>query len=198
MVESHVKYELPESDLKRVVLRLGAFHTQMSSLGSIRHIMKGSGLQEVLELIYSGNAVSHRLSGKAVQRAIRGHVLVNTALDALLRAKEYKRPLEAETKTDQLECQSVDENNANESTETLESRYEDIDMTDNNVNHNEEIEILKSTLESVISNESSDNELSQCDIIKCIKEKINSLKSSVSQSQTRALWIQYMEIIDIL
>ena len=37
---------------------------------------------------------------------------------------EYKIPLEAETRTDQLECQSLDENNANESTETLVSRYE--------------------------------------------------------------------------
>ena len=50
----------------------------------------------------------------------------------------------------------------------------------------------------MIGDESSDNELSQSDIIKCIKEKINSLKSSVSQSQTGALWIQYMEMIDIL
>ena len=55
-------------------------------------------------------------------------------MDALLLAKEYEMSLEAETRTDQLECQSVDENNANESTETLESRYEDIHMADNNVN----------------------------------------------------------------
>ena len=63
----------PESDLKRAVLRLGAFHTQMSFLGSIGHIMKGSGLQEVLEPIYADNAVSHILSGEAVQGAICGH-----------------------------------------------------------------------------------------------------------------------------
>ena len=193
-----VNDEPPESDLKRTVLRLGSFHTQMNLLRSIGHIMKGSGLQEVLELIYANNAVGHILSGKAVQRAIRGHFLVNTALDALLLAKEYKIPLEAETRTDQLECQSVDENNANESTETLESRYEDIDMADNDINQNEQIETLKSTLESMISDESSDNELSQSDIIKCVKEKINSLKSSVSQSRTGALWIQYIEMIDIL
>ena len=99
--------------------------------------------------------------------------------------------MEAETRTDQLECQSVDENNANESTETLESRYGDIGMADNNVNQNEEVDTLRSTLESMIlSNESSDNELSQSDIIECVMEKINSLKSSVSQSRTGALSIQ--------
>ena len=131
-----VNDEPPESNLTRVIVRLGAFHTQMG------HVMKGSELQEVLERIYADNAVSHILSGKAVQQEIFGHFLVNTALDALLCAKEYKIPLETETKTDQLECQSVDENNANESTEILESSYEDIDMTDNNVNQNEEIETL--------------------------------------------------------
>ena len=193
-----VNDEPPESDLKRVVLRLGAFHTQMRFLGSIGHLMKGSELQEVLELIYADNAVSHILHGKAVQRTIRGHFLVNTALDVLFFTKEYKIPLKAETRTDQLECQSVDENNANESTETLESRYGDIDMADNNVNQNEEIDTLRSTLESMISDESADNELSQSDIIECVKEKISSLKRSVSQSRTGALWIHYMEMIDIL
>ena len=106
--------------------------------------------------------------------------------------------MEAQTRTDQLECQAVDENNANESTETLESRYEDIDMADNNVNQNKEIETLRSTLKSMTSDESSNNELSQTDFIKCVKEKTNSLKSSVNQSRTGALWIQYMEMIDIL
>ena len=65
---------------------------------------------------------------------------------------------------------------------TLESRYEDIDMVDNNVNQNEEIETLRSILESMICDESSDTEVSQSYIIKCVKEKITSLKSSVSQS----------------
>ena len=106
--------------------------------------------------------------------------------------------MEEETRTNQLECQSVDENNANESTETLESMYGDIDMADNNVNQNEEIDTLRSTLESMISDESSDTELSQSDIIECVKVKINSLKPSVSQSRTGALWIHYMQMIDIL
>ena len=52
----------------------------------------------------------------------------------MLLAKKYKIPLKAQTRTDEFECQSVDENNANESTKTLESRCEDIDMADNNVN----------------------------------------------------------------
>ena len=76
----------------------------MNFLGSTGQIIKGLGLKDFLELIYADNTVSHILSGKAVERTIRGQFLVNTALDALLLAKEYKISLEAEIRTDQLEC----------------------------------------------------------------------------------------------
>ena len=58
--------EPTNSCLRRIVLRLGAFHTQMSFLGSIGHLMNGSGLKEALEVVYAENAVSHMLTGKAV------------------------------------------------------------------------------------------------------------------------------------
>ena len=65
------------SDLKGMVLRLGGFHMQMSFLGSIGHLMAGSGLQELLEVVFTGNAVRHILTGKAISRAVRGHMLVD-------------------------------------------------------------------------------------------------------------------------
>ena len=81
--------EPADSDLRKLVLRLGTFHMEMSFLGSIGHLMAGSGLQELLELIYADQAVSHMLSGKAVQRAVRGHFLVDTALNAILSSKAF-------------------------------------------------------------------------------------------------------------
>ena len=45
MVESH-------KELQPAVIRLGGFHTLMSYLGSIGHLMAGSGLDKVLELVY--------------------------------------------------------------------------------------------------------------------------------------------------
>jgi hypothetical protein len=47
------------SDIKGIVLRLGGFHTIVSFLGSIGHLMTGTGLQEVLETVYAGSAVGH-------------------------------------------------------------------------------------------------------------------------------------------
>ena len=42
-------------DLKSVVLRLGGFHTLMSFLGCIGHLMSGTALKEVMSLVYAEN-----------------------------------------------------------------------------------------------------------------------------------------------
>lgn len=82
------QHEPQTSDLKSIVLRLGGFHIQMSFLGSIGHIMAGSGLQEVLETIYAEQTVRHMLSGKAVDRAIRGHMITDAVLHSLVIKKK--------------------------------------------------------------------------------------------------------------
>ena len=51
----------------------------MSYLGSIGFIMESSWLSNALETVYGTNTVTH-MSGKAYSRAIRGHILVESAL----------------------------------------------------------------------------------------------------------------------
>ena len=72
-----------------MLLRLGGFHTEMSFIGSIGHLMAGSGLQELLETIYANNAVTHILTRKAVQRAFRGLLLVDSALSVVVVSDEF-------------------------------------------------------------------------------------------------------------
>ncbi|WAR03768.1 hypothetical protein MAR_010326 [Mya arenaria] len=76
--------EPERSDLKNIVLRLGGFHTEMSFLGAIGHLIAGSGLQEVMEHIYATNAVGHMMTGKAISRAVRAHLLVDGVLNAMI------------------------------------------------------------------------------------------------------------------
>ena len=52
----------------------------MSFMGIIGSMMKGSGLEEVLEMAYGPNAVTYMISGKAVSRSLCGHFLVASAL----------------------------------------------------------------------------------------------------------------------
>jgi len=78
----------PDSILKRIVLRLGSFHTLMNALGAIGTLMHGSGLADILETVYGENAVKHMLTGKSVQRAFRGHLLVEKCLYGMVTAKQ--------------------------------------------------------------------------------------------------------------
>ena len=48
--------------------------------------MTEAGLKDLFSVVYAENTVPHRLSGKAIDRAIRGHTLVELALHALISA----------------------------------------------------------------------------------------------------------------
>jgi len=54
----------PDSELHSLGVRLGGFHAEMSFWGCIGHLMSGSGLQELLEVVCSHNTVTHIVSGK--------------------------------------------------------------------------------------------------------------------------------------
>lgn len=70
-------------------MRLGGFHIQMRYLEATGNIMSGSGLAELLEVVYASNAVSHVLSSKAVARAVRGHLLDSGTLHVLLISRVF-------------------------------------------------------------------------------------------------------------
>ena len=59
----------------------------MNLLGAIGTLMDGSGLKQIIETIYGENAVVHMMSGKSVQRAFRGHLLVDQCLTHQIVAK---------------------------------------------------------------------------------------------------------------
>ena len=81
-----------DSHLQSLILRLGNFHTQMSFLGCIGHLMGGTGLQEAFELVYAENAVVYTLNGKAYSRAVLAHLLMDAALSAILTSKAFDLP----------------------------------------------------------------------------------------------------------
>ena len=75
--------------LKSIVLRLGGFHTQVCFLACMGRIMSGSGLREVLGVVYTPSKVRHIVTGKAVARAFKGHLLVDAALNVMVTAKAF-------------------------------------------------------------------------------------------------------------
>jgi hypothetical protein len=78
---SEIKHEVPgDSQIRSVVFLLGNFYTLMNLLGAIGTLMDGSGIKEILGTIYGENAVQHIMTGKAVQRALRGHLHLDQCL----------------------------------------------------------------------------------------------------------------------
>ena len=101
---------------------------QMSFLGSIGHLMAGSGLQERIEVVFTGNAVRHMLTGKAISRAVRGHMSVDAALNTILVAKAYHIPLPTkETNEPKRETASTDPEN--DDVETDQHKQGTVDVT---------------------------------------------------------------------
>ena len=92
-----------DSPIRKVVLLLGSFHTFMNVLGAIGTLMDGSGLKEIMETVYGENAVLHMMSGKAVQRAFRGHLLVDQCLTRQIVAKIVEDDPSFQDHVDELE-----------------------------------------------------------------------------------------------
>ena len=79
-------------------------------LGCIGYLMAGSGLKELLEVIYASNAVDNMLTGKAISRAVRGHMLVDAALNAMLIAMTYDSLLPGTDALDKPhDCKMIEE-----------------------------------------------------------------------------------------
>ena len=68
----------------KTVIRLEGFHTIMSFLESIDYLMEGSGMERLFEVVYARNTVPHIMSSKVVSRALRAHLLVESALTCVL------------------------------------------------------------------------------------------------------------------
>ena len=76
--------DIVRNDNLDIVIRLGGFHTAMNFMGAIGSNMRGSGLEEVFEIIYGKKTVEHVMTGKAYMRAMRGHTLVTGALSLIV------------------------------------------------------------------------------------------------------------------
>ena len=67
----------------------------MSFLVCTRRLAAGSGLQQLLEVVFAQNSVTHMLTGRAIARAVRGHFLA----DAVLNAELYRARVATKCKT---------------------------------------------------------------------------------------------------
>ena len=164
---------------------------QMSFLGSVGHLMAGSGLQQVLEVVYAENAVKHILSGKAIARAIRGHFMIHAALNTKLIANAYNIPLP--TNPDQ-EASTTEETEDIEYIDVKNNVAETLDVTQRSLQRAGEM--FHDVMTELPAATSID--LSSEDTLRLVMEKLNAEKDTMKHHRTAQLWLQYVDMIDIL
>ena len=145
-------------------------------------------MQELLETVYAGNSVKHMLSGKAVSRAIRGHLLVFSALNTVLVTNAYNLPLPEFPDSD--EESGSDSDSESDMTDDEESTIDQEDMPF------QDLEAASEVLDRLLDGECS-SYLSP-EILNSISAKINEVKGTLSTLRTGKLWLQYMDMVELL
>ena len=178
------------SKLKSIVLRLGGLHMEMSFLGCIGYLMSGSGIEDLLELVYAKNAITHMLSGKAIARAVRGHFLVDAALNALLVCNTFDLPLPVNT---------VSQNPANEN-DVQDTVDVELDLNEERASGSDsdtDLELVKVLYGEVIDNQQM-AQVRSSTALGSVAKKIEEKKVSLQDHRTGVLWLEYMKMLDIL
>lgn len=161
---------------------------QMSFLDCIGHLMTGSGLQELLEVVYTSNAVTHMMTGKAVSRAVRCHLLVDAAQNTILLAYIYNGPLptKCETENHQNEMTIADLETDDEGTQGIPQDTITTDLTTAS-------DLLDTAMSSLLSVE----EVCSAELLERIQHKHDEKKDTMF-SRTARNWVQYLNMVDIL
>ena len=158
-----------DQEVNDIVLVLGQFHTSMSFLGSIGHLMSGSGLDAILKLVYADNVVPHMMNGKAVSRAIRGHLLVAASLYGLLVSQIYEVPILLED---------------------ADSLFPDL--------NNSSLQNISELFDNTVAGDANAISLEENLHLIDLQTKLHSIKESLNSSKTALLWFQYLEMVAIL
>ena len=179
--------------------------------------MESSGLEELLGTVYAPNTVSHMLSGKAAARAIRGHFLIDDALneilvkDVILRSEQKEKEeasdvsltndsmsklVESNKETDDFEVEEreTEKNEISAITTEIEKQTKQL-STDKRLSESKHIGKL---FDKVLSKEISPEAIRSDQTLQKLLQEIKIRKSSLRDSRTACLWFQYMDMIDSL
>ena len=166
-------------------MSLGGFHTCVSFLGSIAHLMTGSGLQSILELIYADHTVPHMLSGKAIARVIREHLIVSGVLHGMIVARAYQLNIQINDAINNI----LDNTNEQHQPIDLFNLREDID---------DDLLSIADLLEETMSKNVKAEDVEHEHIVQEMLQKIEMVKDELASSKTAQLWFQYLDMIDIV
>ena len=149
---------------------------EMSFLGSIGHLMAGSGIKELFEMIYAPKAVEQIMSGKAISRAVRAHLLLEAVLNGLLLSKSMDVPLPCAAEVEQDDTESSGQTPCT----------------------NSDLKAAESLYFELVAMEKDAEEVANDEAIVRIQAIRDGHVETLAKDPTASLWIQYLDMIRIL
>ena len=132
--------------------------------------------------MYASQAVNHMLSGKAVERALRGHLLVEKALYALIISNHTGMDLP-------VMKQDVDQN---------ETSREANERCENSTSIPADFDVALSLFEDLLNEKATVFDICESQILKNLEDELNKARELLTDSRTGKLWIQYCDMIKLL
>lgn len=126
-----------------------------------------------LETVYAEHTVPHMLSGKAIARAIRGHLIVVGVLRSIMIEDINKCSI------------TIEDDNGQHSTFFQ-------------LNENPTLKQISKLLEESISGKTSIDELRNAEVIMKMFDTIQEYEEECLKSRTAKLWLQYIDMVTIL
>ena len=151
---------------------------EMSFLSSIGHLMAGSGIKELFEMIklYARKAVKQIMSGKAISRAVCAHLLLDAVLNGLLLYKSMDVPLPCAAGVEQDDAESSDKTPCT----------------------NSDLKAADSLYDELIAMTKDADEVANDKAIASIQAIRYGHMDTLAKEPTSILWIQYLDMIRIL
>lgn len=217
-----IETEPNESPLRQIVLMLGGFHTQMSFLGAIGSLMAGSGLREAISQVYPDGSIDQMLTGKAVSRSVRAHMLLDSALNTLATSAMLHVPIPTisdlgHSDNGAMEHQDSGNDPDNDESQILHDLDVDhvtddgsdiLDINDqttdphvDGVSQNPDVDEVHSwidTITDLLNNDSDIEQIKSSDVLTQLQDKLQNWLQSMQLFRTAKLWTMYMDMVSIL
>ena len=145
---------------------------EMIFLGSIGHLMAGSGIKELFENIYAPKAVEQIMSGKAISRAVRVHLMLDAVLNGLLLSKSMDVPLPCPAGVEQDDTESSDKTPCT----------------------NSDLKAAEPLYDELMAMAKDAEEVAYDEAIAMIQAICNGHVETLARDPTASLWIQYLDM----
>ena len=141
------------------------------------------------------------MSGKAISRAIRGHLLVTGALNAMITSKAFDIPVSHMTAVQegQEQVDINEEEPAHELQEsvTLEPDQATLERIDD-LSLPEVLTTAGKLYDNLMEGSTTLESMQNSQVLQVINQKLTDCKAAMQKQLTASLWLQYLEMVSIL